>query len=72
MFECDECGESFPSLAAMYGHVGGKHSRKVPEPMEIEHGTAKGYRMHSRRKVPVCAECRAAWADYLRSYRGRR
>lgn len=53
----------------------GRHGRAKPKALHgapIEHGTRKGYLLEVRRKLPTCAACRKANAEYTRSLTARK
>lgn len=75
MLTCPEknCTAKFPDRYAMAGHIGSAHRKTL---VPIEHGTAKGYIMHLRRKEPFPEDsgkescgCREAHATYQRERR---
>jgi hypothetical protein len=35
-------------------------------------GTTYGYQQHRKANETACADCKAAWADYIKEYRARR
>lgn len=63
-FRCPRqgCGKEFDTDVRMRGHIGGAH--KPPTKNVRRHGLPSTYQWELRNKIPTCAPCKMAWANY--------